>query len=73
MGCSRFRLYVCDDSLGAFNMLSLLVIGVISFGVALGVYIIKSKRIKEREQQESDWEYLLKTGDDAGYKRRAKK
>lgn len=54
-------------------MLSLLVIGVISFGVALGVYIIKSKRIKEREQQESDWEYLLKTGDDAGYKRRAKK
>lgn len=72
MGCSRFRLYVYNDSVGAFNMLSLLVIGAISFGVALGVYTIESARIKEREQQERDWQHFLATGDDKPFMKGAK-
>lgn len=72
MGCSRFRLYVYNDSLGAFNMLSLLVIAVISFLVAFGVYIIESARIKEREQQERDWQHFLATGDDKPFMKGAK-
>lgn len=57
-------MYVCDDFMGTFDMLSLLVIAVISFLVAFGVYIIESARIKEREQQERDWQHFLATGDD---------
>lgn len=72
MGCSWFQLYVCDDSLGAFNMLSLLVIAVISFLVALGVYTIEYARIKEREQQERDWQHFLATGDDRPFMKGAK-
>lgn len=53
-------------------MLSLLVISVISFSVALGVYIIESARIKEREQQERDWQHFLETGDDKPYSKGAK-
>lgn len=45
-------------------MLSLLVIAFISFGVAFGVYIIESSRIKEREDQERNWQHFLATGDD---------
>ena len=54
-------------------MLSLLVIAGISFVVALGVYIIESKRIAEREQQERDWQHFLATGDDRPYMKGAKK
>lgn len=53
-------------------MLSLLVIAVISFGVALGVYIIESARIKEREEQERNWQHFLATGDDRPFMKGAK-
>lgn len=53
-------------------MLSLLVIAFISLGVAFGVYIIESARIKEREQQERDWQHFLATGDDKPYSKGAK-
>lgn len=53
-------------------MLSLLVIAVISFGVAFGVCVIESARIKEREQQERDWQHFLATGDDRPYSKGAK-
>lgn len=53
-------------------MLSLLVIAVISFAVALGVYVIESARIKEREQQERDWQHFLATGDDRPFMKGAK-
>ena len=72
MGCGRFRLYVYNDFMGAFNMLSLLVIAVISFLVAFCVYTIESARIKEREQQERDWQHFLATGDDRPYSKGAK-
>lgn len=72
MGCSRFQLYVCDDFMGAFNMLSLLVIALISFAVAFGVCVIESARIKEREQQERDWQHFLATGDDKPFMKGAK-
>lgn len=53
-------------------MLSLLVIALISFAVALGVYIIESARIKEREQQERDWQHFLAAGDDRPFMKGAK-
>lgn len=53
-------------------MLSLLVIAVISFGVAFGVYVIESARIKEREEQERNWQHFLATGDDRPYSKGAK-
>lgn len=65
-------MYVCDDFMGTFDMLSLLVIAVISFLVAFGVYIIESARIKEREQQERDWQHFLATGDDRPFMKGAK-
>lgn len=72
MGCSRFQLYVYNDFMGSFNMLSLLIIGAISFGVAFGVYAVESARIKEREQQERDWQHFLATGDDRPFMKGAK-
>lgn len=53
-------------------MLSLLVIAVISFAVALSVYIIESARIKEREEQERNWQHFLATGDDKPFMKGAK-
>ena len=53
-------------------MISLFVIAVISFFVAFGVYAIESARIKEREQQERDWQHFLSTGDDRPYSKGAK-
>ena len=53
-------------------MLSLLVIAGVSFIVAFGVYVIESARIREREQQERDWQHFLETGDDKPYSKGAK-
>lgn len=53
-------------------MLSLLVIAVISFCVASGVYVIESARIKEREEQERNWQHFLATGDDRPFMKGAK-
>ena len=43
---------------------------VIAAVLMVNAVIVASREIDE---QQSDWEYLLKTGDDAGYKRRVKK
>lgn len=53
-------------------MLTALVISLISFAVAGMVYLIESKRIKEREQQERNWQHFLATGDDRPFMKGAK-
>lgn len=50
-------------------MAALCAVVVIAAVLLVNAVIVTLREIKE---QQSDWEYLLKTGDDAGYKRREK-
>jgi len=50
---------------------------VVFIAISVGVYMFAQIELQEYEeqmrQQQDDWEYFLRTGDDAGYKRRMKK
>lgn len=57
-------------------MIILALIVVLFVAMAVGAYMFAQIELEEYEeqikQQQDDWEYFLRTGDDAGYKRRMK-
>ncbi len=79
VSCCRYRLVVYDllDDGGSSEMIIIGLVLVIFIAVAVGAYMFAQIELQEYEeqmrQQQDDWEYFLRTGDDAGYKRRMKK
>ncbi|QGH73268.1 MAG: hypothetical protein [Podoviridae sp. ctKoA10] len=78
VSCCRCRLVVHDlpDDGGGSEMIILALIVVLFVAMAVGAYMFAQIELEEYEeqikQQQDDWEYFLRTGDDAGYKRRMK-
>jgi hypothetical protein len=78
VSCCRFRLVVHDllDDGGSSEMIILALIVVLFVAMAVGAYMLAQIELEEYEEemkrQQDDFEYFLRTGDDAGYKRRMK-
>jgi hypothetical protein len=76
VSCYRRRLVVNDlsDDGGGGEMIIIGLVLVLFVAMAVGAYMYAQIELEEYEeqikQQQDDWEYFLRTGDDAGYKRR---
>ena len=78
VSCCRYRLVVYDllNDGGGCSMIILALIVVLFVAMAVGAYMLAQIELEEYEEemkrQQDDFEYFLRTGDDAGYKRRMK-